>query len=285
MTRRGVHSPKPGPRPALPGWLGGHRPAGGRIYEALFATALPRLAARRVRRSGHPAAPALARAIDAIRGDGIAPDEAEWVERIELHRARFGARGGPLELGDRPEPGLPPVLSPRHLARVSSIHRPWGSFLLRLTRELRPRSCLELGTAIGISAAYQGAALELNGTGSLRTVEGTARLAELAREGLDQLRIDRVSVIEGGFHQVLGAVLAEAEPIDLVFLDAGKTRDQVLPLFQQILPHLAPAAVLVMDDVHWSREAKRAWEEARSDPRIELSVDLRRLGACLLRPG
>ena len=34
---------------------------------------------------------------------------------------------------------------------------------MRTVRELSPSACLELGAGFGISAAYQGAALELNG--------------------------------------------------------------------------------------------------------------------------
>jgi predicted O-methyltransferase YrrM len=273
------------PRPGLTGRLAEHPPAGGLIYEAIFAKALPRVAARRVRRSSHPGAHALAQAIDAVRGRGIAPNEAAWIERIERRRAQFGAESDRIELGERPVPGYPREVSPFHLARVASIHRPWGAFLLRLVRELRPRSSLELGTAIGISAAYQGSALELNEEGSLRTIEGTARLAEFARETLDQLQISRVAVIEGRFDEVLEEVLVEAAPIDFAFLDAGKTREQVLPLFERLLPRLAPGAAVVFDDIHWSREAKRAWDEVRSHPQVDLSVDLRRLGACLMGAG
>jgi predicted O-methyltransferase YrrM len=270
------------PRPRLTGRLSGRSPARGLFYNAVFAKALPLVAARRVRRSDHPDAQALARAIDAIRGRGIAASEADWIERIERRRSRFAAQSTVIQLGERPSPAGPRERSPRYLARVSSIHRPWGTFLLRLVRELRPRSCLELGTAIGISAAYQGSALELNGSGSLHTVEGTARLVELARGTLDDLGIGRVVAVQGRFDQVLDRVLADAGPIEFAFLDAGKTREQVLPQFEQILPNLAPGAAVVFDDVHWSREAKRAWEEVRRHPRVGLSVDLWRLGACLM---
>jgi predicted O-methyltransferase YrrM len=252
------------------------------IHQALFAKALPRLAVRRVRGAGTAGAEALARAIDGIRGAGISASEAEWIERIESWRRRFSTRAGSISVelssGERRE------LTPRRLGSVSSVHRPWGVFLMRLVRELEPRSCVELGAAIGISAAYQGAALALNGRGRLRTVEGVPELAGMARETLEALGIERAEVVEGRFDDVLEDVLVEAAPVELAYIDAGKGREHNLRQFERLLPHLAPRAVLVMDDIHWSREMRSAWREIRSHQRVALSVDLWRLGACLVSP-
>ena len=256
--------------------------AGRLVHQTIFAGALPRIAVRRVRGSPHPGAPALVSAIEGIRGLGIDAREAEWIDRIEQRRAEFGARTTPVVI--EAQPGWPRrELAPRFSASVASIHRPWGIFLLRLTRELRPRSSVELGAAIGISAAYQGAALELNGEGLLRTIEGAPPLAELARETLTGLAIGRVEVTEGRFDDVLDQVMANAAPIDFVYMDAGKGREQNVLQFEQLLPHLAPGAAFVMDDIHWSREMRGAWDEIRAHERVGLSVDLWRLGACLMR--
>ena len=261
--------------------LAANPPAARLIHETLFAKALPWVRIRAVRRSGEPGADGLARAVEAITGRGIPSDEADWMERIERYRDQFAARGEPIRI--KRAMGESAEYRPLHFARVSSIHRPWGAFLMRLARELRPRSCVELGTAIGISAAYQGAALDLNGEGRLRTVEGSPQLAELARETLDAMQISRVEVIEGRFDDVLDGVLAEAAPVDLAYLDAGKAREHNLRQFERLLPHLAPGAALVMDDIHWSREMKGAWREIRAHERVALSVDLWRLGACFIR--
>jgi predicted O-methyltransferase YrrM len=259
------------------------QPAGGHLYEAAFAQGVPRLVRRRLRRSNDPGAPALARAVQAITGRGIEPAEADWIERIEAARAEFALRPGRIA-GLAPSPGESRSFPPAHLANVSSIHRPWGAFLMRLVRELRPQSCVELGAAIGISASYQGAGLELNGTGVLRSIEGSPNLAAEARATLSGLGLERVQVIEGRLDDVLDDVMAGAAPVDLVFLDAAKGKEGNLALAEGVLPHLAPRATLVMDDVHWSRQMNRAWRQLRSHPRIALSADLWRLGVCLLQP-
>lgn len=88
---------------------------GGRIHEAIFASALPRVAVRGVRRSEHPAAPGLQRAVKAIYGRGIAPEEARWVERIERLRTEFG-REGAASRSKWPTPGTRIAGSRYHLA-------------------------------------------------------------------------------------------------------------------------------------------------------------------------
>jgi predicted O-methyltransferase YrrM len=170
------------------------------------------------------------------------------------------------------------LLTPAHIALTASIHRPWGAFLLKIARELRPRSCLELGAAAGLSAAYQAAGLELNGAGRLVTVEGSPKLAELARETFAELALSRVEITVGVFDDVLGEVAESAAPIDLAYLDAGKTRADLLAQLEALVPHLAPAAVIVLDDIHWSRELAGAWRTIRRDPRFELATDLWRVG-------
>jgi predicted O-methyltransferase YrrM len=261
--------------------LAAYPPAGRVLHEVIFARALPRVAAGRVRRRDLPGSEALADAIDGIRGKGTDPDEAAWIQRIETRRDEFSEL--PTMTFDSPAtPGQPWRRNGRLLAQVASIRPPWGRFLLRLVRGLRPESCIELGGAIGISAAYQAAGLELNGAGRLLSIEGSPELAGHARQTLTGLGLERVEVVEGRFEEVLEPILPNAAPVDLAYLDAGKGRDQNVALFDQLLPHLSPRAMVVMDDIHWSKEMNLAWRDISSHPSVALSVDLWRLGACLV---
>jgi predicted O-methyltransferase YrrM len=249
-------------------------------HDAVFAGAVPRLVARRLRRSDRPAGRTLARAVEGIAGRGLSGEERDWVDRIERRRAHLAAREGTIELHRlfRAPQGSPDQSNYPRLALVASIHRPWGTFLLRLVRELEPASCVELGACVGISGAYQAAGLELNGSGRLVTVEGTIELAALARETFAELGLGRVEVRVGAFDRVLDDALEAAAPIDLAFVDAGKQRRTFEWQLERLLPWLAPGAVVVLDDIHWSRELAAAWRDLRRDPRFELATDLWRVG-------
>ena len=65
-----------------------------------------------------------------------------------------------------------------------------------------------MGTAVGISAAYQAAALALNGRGTFTTLEGAEPLADIARDNLRRLGLGMVEVVVGRFEDTLDAVLA-----------------------------------------------------------------------------
>ena len=84
---------------------------------------------------------------------------------------------------------------------------------------MRPGSCLEMGTAVGVSTAYQAAALRLNRHGSFVTIEGATSLADIARSNFQQLGLDTVEVVVGRFQDTLTEVLTSRQPVDYVFVD------------------------------------------------------------------
>ena len=80
----------------------------------------------------------------------------------------------------------------------------WSFLLFKLIREFKPSTCLELGTALGISACYQAAALKLNQAGNLTTLEGADSLALIAKQHFQALGLDNVRVVIGRFQDTFG---------------------------------------------------------------------------------
>lgn len=102
-------------------------------------------------------------------------DDFDRREQSALHhihrlRSRYGAR---TQFG--------------HWVRTLSIPDAMGRYLFALVRALRPKICLEIGTGVGISAAYIIAALAMNREGILWTLEGDADRLALARQHLRAL--------------------------------------------------------------------------------------------------
>jgi predicted O-methyltransferase YrrM len=160
----------------------------------------------------------------------------------------------------------------------------WCGVLLALVREARPVSALELGTAMGISAAYEGLGLQLKGAGSLVTLEGSATLARLAAGNLERLGIGTVEVRVGRFEETLPAVLRERAPVDFAFIDGHHQESATLSYFADIVPCLVPRALLVFDDISWSAGMRRAWRALSADRRVALAVDLGSVGLCVMGP-
>jgi predicted O-methyltransferase YrrM len=165
--------------------------------------------------------------------------------------------------------------------RSSSKDPFWCLFLFKLVEAFKPKKCLELGTSVGISAAYQSAALELNQQGSLLSLEGGKSLAELAKENLKQLGLHRGTVIVGRFKDTLTEVLHRLGHVDFAFIDGHHDEMATRAYFEQIKPHLSDGAVVVFDDVTWSPGMARAWVTIKNDTHVSLSVDLGNVGLCI----
>jgi predicted O-methyltransferase YrrM len=232
----------------------------GPTYRGLMAASLPRLAARR-----DPACRALFRALWTTAAGRIPEEERLWIGRVEARRAELASADA------------------TPFVRWMSIAPVWGRFLMRTVRELAPRSCLELGTGFGISAAYQAAALELNGAGTLTTVERDEGLGGVAEEGFARLGLQRrVELSHVLADTSLRGVLEAIRPIDYAFLDADHTESATLAHFRTLLPHLRDGALVVLDDVNWSDGMRRAWKSIAANERVSTALRLRRMGIIVI---
>jgi predicted O-methyltransferase YrrM len=242
-------------------------------------------------RPDEPGRRPLARALRGTAARRLDPAERDRVERVEERRGRLAAEHGPTGAvfteGERAEEGRF-----GHVGREGpvaekcgtiSIPPRWGVLLVRLVRELQPRSCVELGTGFGLSAAFIASALELNGDGRLVTFEGSEEWAAIAREGAAELRLERMDLRVGPLSETLPASLPELAPVDLAFVDAEHTKESTLRYFEQLLPRATPGAVFLFDDIDFDRGMWEAWEEIRDHPRVGAWVALGRLGLVLAR--
>ncbi len=204
-----------------------------------------------------------------------APDERAWMERIEGVRAQLEASTAAAErAGSQTTVG--------EITRTASKKPLWASLLFRLVRGLQPERCIEMGTCVGISGAYQAAALEINGGGRLVTLEGYELLVSVARGTFTRLGLAQVEVRGGRFENTLEQALVDLEPVDYVFVDGHHQEEPTLTYFEQIVPHLSDCATLVFDDIAWSEGMARAWARLVADERVTVAVDMGTIGICLL---
>lgn len=243
----------------------------------------------------HPA-PELAdlqTAFSALRQDRPAPAEHALIERIEQRRRELGdstdvitycdyGAGSPNE--PRTEQQLRDgVANRRRVADLvaAGVPREWGMVLFRLIRQFSPTRLIELGSALGISAAYQAAALKLDHQGRLFTLEGCPQMASHARRTLDRLRTNRATVVEGRFQDRLPGVLRTLGRVDFAFIDGHHDEQATLDYYDQIAPCLTQRSIVVFDDCNWSHGMQRAWKQIRQRPGISCTICLGKFGCCL----
>lgn len=249
-----------------------------------------RRAVARLRRASGAAEQQVADALDAALHDD--PQAvARWTQ-IEALRAALLRSDAEVTFRDYGAGGRlarPSETAPRAVTRTvqavcrSSIPPHEGRVLYHLIRRFEPARCLELGTCLGLSAAYQAAALEACGAGTLVTLEGGVALARLAEQHLHGLGLPGTEVLAGPFAETLPAVLQTHTPLDFAFIDGHHDPAAMQAYFQQLAPHLADHAVLVFDDIAWTTGMRHAWLAIAADPRIGLAVDLLAFGIGIYR--
>ena len=222
-----------------------------------------------------PASQAIARALRTTMARALDSEERVWIDRIEANRREILACNDPL-----PEPGVSVRRTVGQTCEHASKSHIWALLLFHLIRERKPSCCLELGTCLGISATYQAAALTLNGTGKLVTMEGLENRAAIAEASLKKLGLDNTEIVVGRFQETLAPTLQRCGPVDLAFVDGHHDEHATQEYFRQILPHLAKDAILVFDDISWSPGMKRAWQNISSAPEITSIANLKLVGIC-----
>ncbi|HEV9037409.1 MAG TPA: class I SAM-dependent methyltransferase [Puia sp.] len=212
---------------------------------------------------------------------------------IEMLRSRLSGDTGVLPIEDLGAGSVSGAGTQRRvldIVRRSAKPQRLGRLLFRIARHYRPGVMVELGTSLGLSTAYlaAGAGLdraegEAGAPGSrLYTIEGSAALAEAAAGNLRSLGLD-ARIVTGNFDDELAPLLQTIPPVDLAFIDGNHRYEPTMRYFESLFAHASPGAVLIFDDIYWSGEMERAWEDIRRDPRVMLTIDLFFLGFVFIR--
>ena len=114
-----------------------------------------------------------------------------------------------------------------------------------LTKLVRPKKILEIGTAIGYSSIIMAQGLDADG--KITTLEYDSKTAEIARENIKRAGLaDKIQVIEADAKDYL-SYLDEDETYDMVFLDGPKAH--YLFMLEDAVRLLRKGGLLVSDNI------------------------------------
>jgi predicted O-methyltransferase YrrM len=138
-----------------------------------------------------------------------------------------------------------------HFGVSSSLPRK-GRLLAAVVRFMRPKTCLELGTAYGLSGLFILGALEsIREDGEFTTVEGLQACYDLALKNLSSYPERMVRCEKANVEKELEGILKKVGKLDFVFHDAGHTGETYIRDFHALLPSLNSGAVVIVDDIVW----------------------------------
>lgn len=156
--------------------------------------------------------------------------------------------------------------------------------LYLITKIFEPLNIIELGTNVGVSAAYIATALKLNQKeGRLITLDASPYRQRVAKNIHSYLGLSNIEYVEGLFTDTLNQTLLEMGSVDLAFIDGHHQYQPTLDYFERILQFSSQNTVFVFDDIRWTDGMKKAWSEIREDERLGIVLDLNSVGICMIR--
>lgn len=170
--------------------------------------------------------------------------------------------------------------SVKDIAKNSLARKQYAQMLYRLVNWLsreRNLNIIELGTSLGITTAYLATP---NSGNRVVTLEGCEAVAELAKENWKRLDVKNIECWVGEVTQAsLRSVLdGWQEGIDVAFIDANHTYASTREYFNVLAASVHEKSVIVVDDIHYSKEMERAWKEICADMRVTSTIDLYQMG-------
>jgi predicted O-methyltransferase YrrM len=225
----------------------------------------------------------------------VSEEEKQWIDKIESLRKELESSNEKIEVIDYGaiEPDSNITNQELEIGKTVNITVGakcksgselffWVFILFKLIRKFQPKSCLELGSCMGLSASFQAAALKLNGIGKMVTLEGAASLALIAKKNFQLLNLGNIDIIEGRFQDTLPTVLKRYGPFDYVFIDGHLDGTATINNFNQIIPYVSDKALFIVDNISWSESMKKGWKYIESNERVRITFHLRQMGICII---
>lgn len=157
------------------------------------------------------------------------------------------------------------------LVRHAAKSPKFGRLFYRLVRHYGIESVLELGTSLGMSTRYFAKAAPLHG---VTTIEGAPALAAFTRSCFVREGYGNIRLLEGDFAAVLPSILPDLKGRKLIFVDGNHRYAPTIAYFRSFLPLLSEHDILVFDDIHWSQEMEKAWEEIKNHQQVACTIDV-----------
>lgn len=166
------------------------------------------------------------------------------------------------------------------IARSAAKSKKFGQLLFRMVRHYKPATIIELGTSLGITTTYLALA---NPTAKLYTLEGAPGIVRVAAENFKALDSGNLALVQGNFDDTLQPLLGSISNLDLAFIDGNHRQLPTEGYFLSLLSKTHHDSIVVLDDIHWSREMEQAWDTVKSHPSVTCTLDLFFIGIVFFR--
>ena len=162
----------------------------------------------------------------------------------------------------------------------SSVPAKYGALLYRISGWFEPEMIIELGSGLGISTLYLAAG---SPHAPLHSIEGNAHRASFAEKVIAGTKLDMVNIHQGEMDEELNKLIPQMKSRFVAFVDGNHRYEPTIAYLKRFIDAAGEEALIIVDDIYWSKEMFKAWEELKSWPESRVSIDLYQMGIILLR--
>lgn len=166
------------------------------------------------------------------------------------------------------------------IVRHGIARKKQAEFLYRLVKRFAPKTIIELGTSVGLTALYLAKA---HGASTLYTIEGCPELSTFSKKQFERQHVSNSISITGNFDEELPKVLSSLQNVDLVYFDGNHAYEPTLKYFRMALEKKHAGSIFIFDDIYWSAGMEKAWKEIHTHPEVSLSMDFFQFGIVFFR--
>jgi len=156
-----------------------------------------------------------------------------------------------------------------------------AEMLAELASKCNGKTILELGTAFGTTTL----ALHFAAPKSpIITLEGVPEIAAIAQQNFKQTDSKHIELKIGRFADTLPETVESVKEISLTFIDGHHSRIPTLEYLEILFPSLAEKAIVVIDDIYYSRDMSQCWSELQQHPAFQVKLDFFHFGLLIKNP-
>lgn len=162
------------------------------------------------------------------------------------------------------------------IAKNSLKKSKYYRLLAQSIRYFNCNSILELGTSLGISTLYLA-----EHSKKVHTIEGCPSTAAIAKKQFELADKKNIFSHIADFEHSLDVLLNEIS-FDLVYIDGNHTYEATIRYTEKIIRYTKSFCVIVLDDIYWSTDMTKAWQEIKRMKSINTTIDYFEFGIAFI---
>jgi predicted O-methyltransferase YrrM len=207
----------------------------------------------------------------------------ENVAAIEARRKSLEANTTVIEVVDRGAGSRQSEFKIRSISVIAKSalkQKKISQLLYKMGVYFNPSNILEMGTSFGITSSYLAMSIPHQ---TIVTMEGAPAIAQEAQRTFDLLQLKNIQIMEGDFATSLPIYLNAISQLGMVYIDGNHRYAPTMQYFELLLCKVNEQSILIFDDIYWSSEMEKAWNEIKNHKAVTLTIDLFYVGIVFFR--